>query len=77
MQVKLSDHAEQLVQQLLSSGDYTSATEVIEAGISVLDLKSKIQEGLDDAEAGRIAPLDIENIKRRGRERLVGKQSQE
>lgn len=34
-------------------------------------LKAELQKGIDDIEAGRVAPLDIEDIKRRGRERLA------
>ncbi len=42
------------------------------------EIQRKIQEGLDDVEAGRMVPADhefFESIKRRGRERLEQRRS--
>lgn len=36
-------------------------------------LRAEIQKGLDDIDAGRVAPLDVEELKRRGRERLAAR----
>ncbi|QDT37057.1 hypothetical protein [Stratiformator vulcanicus] len=36
-----------------------------------VDLKAEIELGMEDLRAGRFAPLDIEETKRRGRERLA------
>ena len=38
------------------------------------ELKALIQEGFDDEAAGRVGPLDVDDIKRRGRERLAARQ---
>ena len=36
-----------------------------------LTLREAIQAGLDDIERGDVAPLDVEDIKQRGRQRLT------
>ena len=36
-----------------------------------LSLRESIQAGLDDIERGDVAPLDVEDIKQRGRQRLT------
>ncbi len=41
--------------------------------ISPITLAAIIQEGLDDESAGRIRPLDVADIKQRGRDRLAGR----
>lgn len=37
------------------------------------ELRAEIQKGLDDIAAGRVKPLDVEDIRRRGRERLAAR----
>jgi Arc/MetJ-type ribon-helix-helix transcriptional regulator len=39
--------------------------------LSMSEFRDLIEEGIADADAGRVGPLDIEDIKRRGRERLT------
>ncbi len=41
------------------------------------ELKALIQEGLDDEAAGRVGLLDVDDTKRRGRERLAARQPSE
>lgn len=38
-------------------------------------MRSEVQIGIDDIEAGRVFPLDIEDIKRRGYQRLAAEKS--
>jgi len=85
MNVELTSHAQTILQRHLSSGGYTSPADLIEHALDLLDaqeptmesLKAKIQAGLDDLAAGRVAPLDIEDIKRRGRANLAAQAQSE
>lgn len=79
MNIELTSHAQTILQRHLSSGGYASPADLIEHALDLLDaqeptlesLKTKVQAGLDDIAAGRVAPLDVEDIKRRGRARLA------
>lgn len=67
MNVKLSDTQQHLIDQQIASGDFASAIEVIEAGLRLLeaqqqwqkDVQKKIDEGLADAEAGRLHNAEV------------------
>lgn len=66
MNVSLSPELEKFVHEKVSSGHYTSASEVVREGlrlliakdqltaIQVAELRRKIEEGLADARAGRL-----------------------
>ncbi len=62
----------------IASGRFRSEEEAVREGLDLLRrreqeleaLRADLQVGLDDLEAGRSFPLDIEDIKRRGRQRL-------
>lgn len=68
------------VRQVVQAGEYASTSEAIREavrewkerrdllGYSVEELRVLVQEGID---SGPAAPLDIEAIKREGRERLA------
>lgn len=81
MNIELTSHAQSILQRHLSSGGYASPADLIEHALDLLDaqeptmesLRAKIQVGLDEMKAGLGAPLDIEDIKRRGRDRLAAK----
>ena len=68
-----------MLRHQLEIGAFTSPEEVVESALGLLaapsssleSLQAKIQEGLDDIVAGRMAPLNIEETIRRGRERLT------
>ena len=72
MKIELTPHAEEVLLRHLSSGEFSSPTDVIEQALNLFDaqgptlasLKAKIQVGLDELAAGNVAPLDIREIKR-------------
>src|SRR5512134_1336405 len=79
LNVSLPPELEARVRQRVESGMYGSASEVIREALRVFEvyekareakieaLRTDIAKGLADIEAGRVAPLDIEAVKRRGR----------
>ncbi len=79
MNINLTPQLEELVRQKVSSGRYNSASEVVREALRLMEaqdrlqavklerLRQDIREGLESGPAGE---LDIEEIKRRGRERL-------
>ncbi len=72
MNISLSSEFERLIEQKVKSGMYNSASEVVRAGLRLLqeqeefrnlrftELKHEIQRGLDDIEQGRI--IDGEEV---------------
>lgn len=80
MNVSLPPELESRVRQHVESGLYSSASEVIREALRLFEayqgvhaanlaaLKADIGVGMADMAAGRVRPLDIEEIKRRGRE---------
>ena len=78
MNVNLSPHLEDMVRQKVSSGLYTSASEVVREALRMMEaqdqlraakleqLRQDIREGL---ESGDPTPWDAEEIKREGRQR--------
>lgn len=85
MQVQLSGDTADFIRRQLALGVFTTADEAVAEAIkfyeenepSLRDLCAKIQEGLQDESAGRVAPFDIEDTKRRGRDRLSNESSRE
>lgn len=83
MNVSLPPELENRVRQHVESGLYSSASEVIREALRLFEayqgvqsanlaaLKGDIAAGMADIRAGRVRPLDIEDIKRRGREALA------
>jgi len=87
MNVSLTPELERWVQTKVQSGLYGSSSEVVRDALRVLhqfeeerhrrfkNLKSEIQLGLEQLNAGRSKKMDhalIEGIKKRGRKRLNG-----
>jgi antitoxin ParD1/3/4 len=80
MNINLTPQLEDLVRSKVTSGLYNSASEVVREALRLMEredqvravtleqLRHDIQEGLQSGSAGE---LDIEAIKRRGRERLA------
>jgi antitoxin ParD1/3/4 len=83
MNISLTPHLEDLVRAKVESGLYNSASEVMREALRLLqerdqlremrleELRSEIQKGI---ESGSATPLDIEDIKARGRKRLAAQQ---
>jgi len=83
MNISLNPHFEELVKSKVESGLYNSASEVMREALRLLEerdqlrelrleeLRREIQKGIDSGEA---TPLDMEEIKKRGRARLSAQQ---
>lgn len=75
--VALGSHFEEFVKQLLESGRFNNASEVVRAGLRLLeddeklreirrkDLKAAIQEGIESEDAGTIEEVVARNRARR------------
>jgi len=80
MNISLTPQLEELVKRKVDSGFYVSASEVMREALRLLEerdrfnamrleaLRAEIKKGLDSGEA---TPLDIGDIKARGRKRLA------
>lgn len=80
LNVNLTPQLEEMVRTKVASGLYNSASEVVREALRLMErddqvraatlsqLRRDIQEGLDSGPAGE---LDVEDIKRRGRELLA------
>ena len=79
MSVTISAEFESFVERAVASGRYRSEDEVFANALRLLSerelrwlaLRDDIQVGLDDIESGDVAPLDVEDVKQRGRQRLA------
>jgi len=85
MNISLTPHLEDLVKGKVESGLYNSASEVMRDALRLLEerdqlrdlrleeLRHEIQKGIDSGEA---TPLDIQEVKARGRRRLAAQDGQ-
>lgn len=85
MNISLTPHFEELVKGKVESGLYTSASEVMREALRLLEeydqlrarrleeLRHEIQRGID---SGAATPLDMAEIKARGRKRLAAHQGE-
>ena len=85
MNISLTPHLEQLVHGKVESGLYNSASEVMREALRLMEerdqlrelrleeLRREIQKGMDSGEA---TPLDMEEIKARGRMRLAAQREE-
>ena len=79
MSVTIPAEFESFVERAVASGRYRSEEEVFANALRLLSererqwlaLRDDIQAGLDDIECDEVDLLDVEDIKRRGRERLA------
>jgi antitoxin ParD1/3/4 len=80
LNINLTPQLEDMVRQKVAGGLYNSASEVVREALRLMEaqdrlremqleeLRRKIQKGID---SGPATPLDIEEIKTRGRQRLA------
>ena len=85
MNISLTPHLEKLVQGKVESGLYNSASEVMREALRLMEerdqlrelrleeLRREIQKGIDSGES---TPLDMEEIKARGRIRLAARREE-
>lgn len=86
MYISLTSHLEELVKSKVASGLYSSVSEVMQEALRLLEerdqlrklrideLQREIQKGIG---SGAANPLDIEDIKLRGRNRLAAQYRRE
>jgi antitoxin ParD1/3/4 len=79
LNVDLTPHLEEFIDQTVSSGRFHSASELVRTALRLLEereqerlarlqwLRGEIQKGLD---SGPATPLDLDEIKRSGRQRM-------
>jgi antitoxin ParD1/3/4 len=82
----IGEHYEKFVRDLVESGRYASASEVLRDGLRLMEdaeilravrteeLRKLIQQGID---SGPSEPWDVEDIKAEGRRRLASKASKD
>lgn len=77
--ITLGEHFEGFISQQVRKGRYASASEIVREGLRLVEEREQKFEALRQAliegeESGNAGPLDMEEIKRRGREkaRLAG-----
>ena len=83
MSTSVPPEYQQFVAQRVASGRFRSEEDAVTEGLDLLRrreqkldaLRADLQVGLDDIEAGRVLPLDIEDMKRRGMKRLSEQKS--
>lgn len=87
MNVSLTKELENFVNELVSSGMYYSASEVVRDGLRLLkeqeqlkkirveELRAEIIKGFDQSQNGESKPLDIEAVKAEGEKRLRHKRN--
>jgi antitoxin ParD1/3/4 len=80
MNINLTPHLEEMVRQKVTSGLYTSASEVVREALRLMEekdqiraaklekLRSDIQEGVN---SGPVTAWDAEDIKRAGRKKRI------
>ncbi len=76
MSADLSPQNEQFIQEVVASGSYPSRAAALNAAVDLLkhrqmELVEQVNAGIAEAENGEVVPLDIEDIKQRGRRRLA------
>lgn len=79
MNISIDERYQKLIKQMVDSGDYSSEAEVVQAALQLLEkrqrkleaLRHDIQEGLNSGPGRLLDEALVEDIKRRGRERLA------
>ena len=86
MNVSLTPKLEALVRRKVESGLYNSASEVVREALRLLEehdrikemkleeLRKEIQKGIDSLDRGEGTAFDVDDVIKRGRERLAARQ---
>ena len=86
MNISLTPELERIVQEKVHSGMYRSASEVVREALRLMqeqdalqkiklqDLRQAIQVGIEQADRGETAPLDIRKIQAAGKKRVTARQ---
>jgi len=83
MEISLSADAQSILQKQVARDGFASAEAAIEEAIRFYEshrptpesFLEKLREAHESFEAGDVAPLDADDIKRRGRDRLAAKEA--
>ncbi|MEM9910913.1 MAG: type II toxin-antitoxin system ParD family antitoxin [Pseudomonadota bacterium] len=79
--ISLTEHQQQFVESLVSSGRYHGVSEVVRAGLRLLEddeerriaeldrLRADVAKGLNDIEQGRVTDFDAETVIAKGKTR--------
>lgn len=77
--ISLTEHQQRFVETLVASGRYHGVSEVVRAGLRLLEdeeerriaeldrLKADIAKGLEDVKAGRVSDFDAERVIAKGK----------
>jgi antitoxin ParD1/3/4 len=72
--IQLTPDQQNFVDAQVATGSYQSANEVVQAALDLLESRhreyAQLTEAIAQVERGEVAELDVEDIKRRGRQRL-------
>jgi antitoxin ParD1/3/4 len=83
LNVSLTPQLEELVRQKVTSGRYSSASEVVREALRLMDtyegvrdsalarLRADVESGWQQVEDGKVSDFDPAAIKRRGRQKLA------
>jgi putative addiction module CopG family antidote len=82
MTVTLTPELEQIVNEQIAGGQFTSPEQVVEVSLKFLrqqyeELKASIAEGMEDIAQGRVAPFDPGAVLARVKARRAAKQENE
>lgn len=75
--IEINDATNELLERVITSGYFENAEVAIETSLRLLDernaklshLRELVQAGIDDIEAGRVGPLDMDDIIARAKEK--------